>query len=340
MKKLLPLSIALLATPAFAQDTLVLSTWGYDEAKLKQYAYEPFEKKYNVKIVSEKGNNGARLGKIRQRQGKKVDVIQLSAAYMVQAKDAGLLDNQLNTSNIPNAKDLYDFAKAPIGSGYGYADTIVNIGIAYNTKTLKPMTKWSDLWRSDLKQKLALSDISTSSGPMTVMMAADVAGVDPYKNADATFNKLKEIKPNMRKAYKRSSEVANLFNQGEIDAAVMYSFAYPRVKAGSPDVKFVTPASGGYATVNLYGVSKNSKKKDLAYKFINYMLSAEVQERIAKNVSTAPSNKNVTLSADEAKGLAYGKDFVAKLKFVDQVRAVTAQKDWTKRWQQDVLAGN
>ena len=322
---------------AQAQETLVLSTWGYDEDKLQEVVYKPFSKKYDVKIVLEKGNNGSRLGKIRQRGGETVDIIQLSASYMVQAQKAGLLDSNLNTNNVPNLDKLYSFAKNPIGKNDAVADTIVNVGIAYNSETVKPIQEWSDLWRSDLKDKVSIGDISTSGGPMNVLFTADIIKADAYKETDAVFAKLKELKPNLRKTYKRSSEVVNLFTQNEIDAAVLFSFAYPRIAAANPAVKFVTPNSGGYATTNLISVSKNSKKKDLAYKFINYLLSADVQKKLAQNIKIAPTNKDVVLTNEEAKGISYGKEFVSKLRFVDQVKAVEKQKEWTQAWRQQIL---
>lgn len=45
---------------------LVISTWGFAEDAMKKNLNEPFEKKYNVKIVTEMGNNTDRLNKIRQ----------------------------------------------------------------------------------------------------------------------------------------------------------------------------------------------------------------------------------------------------------------------------------
>lgn len=45
---------------------LVVSTWGFADDFFRPEVYEPFEKKHNVEIVVDSGNNADRLNKVRQ----------------------------------------------------------------------------------------------------------------------------------------------------------------------------------------------------------------------------------------------------------------------------------
>ena len=85
----------------FAKEKLVISTWGYNGDKLKKYVYAPFEKKYDVDIVIETGNNAARLNKLKLRKGKGTDLIYLVESYTMDAIKAGMIE-KIDRNNIPN----------------------------------------------------------------------------------------------------------------------------------------------------------------------------------------------------------------------------------------------
>ncbi len=69
-----------------------------------------------------------------------------------------------------------------------------------------------------------------------------------------------------------------MFASGEIVAAIAADFAYGNIAKAKPEVKYVVPESGTYLNFNTININKNSNNKDLAYEFINYALSEEVQE--------------------------------------------------------------
>ena len=48
--------------------------------------------------------------------------------------------------------------------------------------------------------------------------------------SDTAFGALKDLKQNILKTYNRSSDLANMFAQGEIAAGVAMNFVMPRVK--------------------------------------------------------------------------------------------------------------
>ncbi|MBM7871186.1 putative spermidine/putrescine transport system substrate-binding protein [Clostridium pascui] len=318
--------------------TLTISTWGFNEDLLKKNVYEPFEKKYNVKIVLEKGNNGERLTKLKQKK-EGIDLIYLADLYSMQGIKQGLFE-KINTENIPNLNNVYDLAKAPQGEGYGPAYTINSLGIVYDPEVIKtPITSWADLWKPELKGKIAIPDITVTAGPLMMMVAGDQAGVDIKGNEAKAFDKMKQLAPSVVKYYGKSSELANMFNQGEIAVAVIQDFAYGNILKACPQAKFVTPAEGSYVGLNTINVVKGSKNKELAEKFIDFALSEEVQTATGKAKVEAPANKNVKLTEEEAKGQTYGEEMIKKLKSVNWEYVNEVNKQWIDTWNKEISSG-
>jgi putative spermidine/putrescine transport system substrate-binding protein len=122
-----------------------------------------------------------------------------------------------------------------------------------------------------------------------------------------------------------------MFANNEIEVAITADFAYPRIKAGAPDVVFVNPQEGSYINFNTINIVKNSKNKDLALKFIDYALSTEVQTRTAKALGESPVNTEVELTDEEAENLTYG-ELVEKSNVVDHEFVNTMKTQWIDKW--------
>ena len=58
-------------------------------------------------------------------------------------------------------------------------------------------------------------------------------------------------------------------------------------------MEFVVPAEYTYANFNTIDINKNSKNKDLAYMYINWRISQELQSVTAVTLNEGPVNKNV-----------------------------------------------
>lgn len=318
--------------------TLVISTWGLNEDKIKKNVYEPFEKKYNVKIVLEVGNNGDRLNKIKLGNQSGVDLIYLSDYFAMQGIEEGLFE-KIDEKNIPNINNLYDIAKKPLGEGYGPAYTIGRFGIIYDSSiTSKPVESWADLWRSEFKNKLSMPDATTTQGPMIITMAGEQAGTTAKDDLDKTFAKLKELNPSVVKYYTKSSEIVNMFNQGEIGIAPALDFVYASVKKSIPKAQWVDPKEGSFAVINTINIVKGTKNKELAEKFIDWALSEEAQKANALDKVESPANKNVKLTAEEAEGLTYGDELIKNLKLVDWKYVNSVNKSWIEKWNKEISA--
>lgn len=223
-------------------------------------------------------------------------------------------------------------AKYTVENGYGPAYTLNSIGIVVDPTSNIEINSWEDLWKPELKGKIAIPDITTTNGAAVVDIAATKAGVDITEdNGEAAFKELEKLKPNVVKTYSKSSDLANMFSSGEIVAAIASDFAFETIQKAKPEVINVIPESGTYLNFNTININANSKNKDLAYEFINYVLSDEVQERAAKALNDAPINTDVKLNEEDAKNLAYG-DIVKNAKTIDYKVVNPLMNDWINKW--------
>ncbi len=317
------------------KEKLVVSTWGFNEDFFREEIYKPFEEENNVEIVLDTGNNADRLNKIKQGNSD-VDVIFLSDYYAQQGIQDGLFET-IDRENIPNVDKIYDVAKAPLGSDYGPAYTIAQFGIAYNPdESPIEITSWKDLWSADLKGKITIPSITSTTGPMMVDLASQVSGEETF-NEDAAFTSLKEIMPSVVKEYGQTSEYVNMFAQGEIAAGPIMEMYFADLKEAVPSAQFVTPAEGGYAVMNTMNVIKGTDQKELSEKFINYILGQEAQEKSAKNKVDSPVNVDVQLTEEEAEGLTYGEDLINSLHTMDMEFVNNNLSKWVDRWNRELI---
>ncbi|MBS3848062.1 polyamine ABC transporter substrate-binding protein [Devosia sp. BSSL-BM10] len=320
------------AAPTMAQDkTLTISWWGFNGEKLETIIVAPFREMCGCEVVFETGNNGERLNKIQIRNGGGVDVAYFSDSYSQQGIEAGLFQ-KIDASKLPNLAGSYELAQDPQG-GYGPAYSIGRVGIVYDSsKVSAPITSWDDLWREDLASSLSLPGITTTAGPMVVMKAGDHVGVDAFVDADAAFDSVAALRPNVVKNYNTGSEMINLFSTGEVSAAIAQDFTLAQIQAAVPTVVWADLAEGSIATLNTVNIPVGAAEPELAYEFINFILSPEIQQQLAEQGVDAPVNTSVTLTPEQAALWTYGADVVAGLQRVDYVKMNAAKGGWVDRW--------
>ena len=330
------LSLFCLGSLAFAAEELVVSTWGFNMDKIEKYIKIPFEEKYGVKIIYEQGNNADRLNKlILTKDNPTVDVVHFSDYFTQIAINEGVIA-EMDLSNIPNVERLYEIAKHPLGEKYGPAHTLYNYGLVYRTdRASEPVTSWKDLWRDEFKDFVSLPDITTTQGPSTVVMTALTWG-EGITDDETAFAKLAELKDSVIKFYSRSSELISLFQQEEVWIAPVQRFAWGNlVETGLP-LAWVNPSEGSVGMQNLICLVKGTQKADLAYKYIDWVLSDEVQTAMAMDLVDSPSNKYVEVPEDIAERLTHGKDTIEKLIVLEMPYILEERDAWVDRWNREI----
>ena len=314
---------------------LVLSTFGLSEDISEEEVYAPFEEEFNCEIVTETGGSNDRYTKLAADSESSIDVIELSQAMTAKGVEEGLFA-ELDLSKIENAADMIDAAKALAEAGQGIAYTINSIGIIYNPDMVDiEISGFDDLWDPSLEGMVSIPEITTTFGPAMVYMASDHAGVDiKSDNGAAAFEALAELKPNLVKTYAKSSDLINMFTSGEVAVAIVGDFGVPTIQAANPNLVYMTPDQT-YANYNTISIAKNCKNMDLAYAYLNYRLSPELQVKTGKALNEAPTNKKVEYTEEEAKNMTYGEK-AANAKNVDYSFVNPLLNDWIDQWNRTI----
>ena len=325
-------TLALAMSPLGAQaETLTVSWWGFNGEKLDEFIVQPFQEQCGCELIFETGNNADRLNKVKIRGGKGVDVIYLTDSFSQQGIEEGLFQ-PVDRSKVPNIAGLHEMAQAPQGD-YGPAYTIGRVGIVYDSaKVEPPIARWADLWREDLAGSVSLPGITTTAGPMVVMIAGDKAGTDAFEDADPAFEQLAAIKGNILKNYNTGSEMINLFSTGEITVSLVQDFALGRLRDAVSTVVWADLEDGDIATLNTLNIPTGAANVELAHEFINFVLDPERQKLLAENGVDAPVHASVELTPEVAAQWTYGEEMLANLKRVDYGRMNAAKADWINRW--------
>jgi putative spermidine/putrescine transport system substrate-binding protein len=318
----------------FKGATLVVGTWGFTAANIKNLA-KNFEKTYNCKVVTdETAGNADRLNKITaQKKNPEIDVALLTDSYAAIGNQNGLFE-KIDPKVVMNVKELYPFAKN--AAGYGPCYSVVRYGIIYDAGLVKtPPKSYRDLMSGKYKGQLSLPDMASTAGPYLLIALAEKAG-GSATNVEPGFKLLKANKDNVKQWYMTSSEVQTAFTTGEIGVSVFMDMNMPSLKKTGLNVKWITPKEGAFSAAATINVVKGCKNPELAQLYVNYMLSKAVQSQIADKLNEAPTNKKARMSAEKKAYLAYGPKAMRSLKKFDWAYIMNHKAAWIEKFQREV----
>jgi putative spermidine/putrescine transport system substrate-binding protein len=167
---------------------------------------------------------------------------------------------------------------------------------------------------------------------MVVIQAGKHAGVDAFEDSDAAFESIAALKPNSVKNYNTGSEMVNLISTGEASVAIAQDFTLSSLQKAVPSMTWATLEDGDIATLNTVNIPVGAEKVDLAYEFINFVLSQEVQQVNAEQGVDAPVHTGVVLTPEQASVWTYGAEAISKLNQMDYPKMNAAKTDWIDRW--------
>jgi putative spermidine/putrescine transport system substrate-binding protein len=298
MKRFLLALFALaIAVPAQAQDKLVVSIWGGSWRDLvADTVAKKFTEETGVAVEFITGGTIDRLNKAKLAKDNPESDITFTTSHVGWLYANGGLFEKLDTSKIPNAKNLVDEARF---SPYHLGSWAYIYTIGYRTDLIKDIKfdTWNDLWNPELKGKIAAPDFDPSH---LIVVSAILSGGDA-EHWQKGEEKLKALKPNFKAFYTDDANSQQLLASGETPVQDVLSMnAYYMTGQGVP-LTVAIPKEGGVLGVDSVAIMSGSKKTDLAYKFIDALYDPGVQAAIAKQKKGSPVVLNAQLDPDIAK---------------------------------------
>ncbi len=327
---------ALFPMPAHAADcTLTAIVWeGYTDPSFEQV----FESQTGCAVkATYAGSSDEMFAKFRAGGGRTYDLISASGDITERLYQAGLV-RPIDASKLENFDSIFEsfqkgrwntFDGKPYGVTFAWGPNV----LVYNTEQVKtPPTSWDVLFDPEYAGKIALPD-----NPMTI---ADVAlwlgKSDPYNLTAEDLAEVKakmlELRPNIRKFWTTAGELANLFQSGEIVMAHAWPLTYTQLESEGYPVGSVSPAGKLTGWTDSWMISKRSRNADVAYEWIDFLLSGEGQ----KGVMEVTGYSGATTLGAEAIGAEKAHElFMDDLSLHSQInmwQSVANYDDWVQVW--------
>jgi spermidine/putrescine-binding protein len=278
--------------------TLNLLVWeGYADPSF----VKAFEDENHCKVsASYMGSSDELVAKLRGGSAGNYDVISPSSDVATMISQASLAA-PLDLSKLPGYQQLspklrdMPLVKAN-GSVYGVPFMWGPNPLIYDTSAFpKAPDTWASLWDPKLRNKISVwDDLST------VYMAAQVLGYDKPdpshlynlsdEELDAVKNKLLALKPNIRKLWSTGGELTNLFENHEVVVAMGWPLMTNQLRAAKFPVGETIPKENTTGWIDHLMITSGSDNKDLAYKFLEYMIEAPTQKKVTDVTGYAPAN--------------------------------------------------
>jgi spermidine/putrescine-binding protein len=312
--RLSPLLAAVLCLGSCSKTpTLNLLVWeGYADPTF----IKAFEEQNHCKVsASYMGSSDELVAKLRGGSAGNYDVISPSSDVATSIATTGLAA-PLDLAKIPSYSQLSpQLTSLPLvranGQVYGVPFMWGPDPIIYDTTVFaRPPDSWNVMWDPKYKGKVSVwDDLST------VYMAAQVLGYDKpdpsqlYNLSDeqleAVKKKLLELKPNIRKMWSTGGELTNLFESHEVVIAMGWPLNTADLKKANFPAGETIPKENTTGWIDHLMITAGSENKELAHKFLEYMIEAKTQKMVTDKTHYVPANPQAStfMTADEVKAL-------------------------------------
>ena len=272
----LALALGLMASTAAHADVTVYSA---GPGALIKNLVKGFTAKTGIKANVFQATTGKVMARLEAESANPVADVVVSASWGTATSFAekGLLLSY----DSPNAANVPDFLKIDGAVAQGVAGLV----IGWNTKSGTPKpTDWADLTKPEYKDLVTLPDPAASGGTYTLVEAFTANGMTDI---------LQGLKDNGAIVAGANKAALNPVLQGA-KAAVFAGVDYITMGAAAKgeSVEAIFPKSGTVVAPRPIMILKSSKNQDDAKKFVDYVLSAEGQNEVAK-VHLMPSRTDI-----------------------------------------------
>ncbi|HEV7436811.1 MAG TPA: ABC transporter substrate-binding protein [Pseudorhizobium sp.] len=203
----------------------------------------------------------------------------------------------LDMAKIENASGLIDtfINKYPDGRVAGIGAVSWYITLVTNTDVYpEAPTSWAALWDPANADKLGLLALVSNSFLLEVTAKTHFGSTDVLATEEGilkVFDKLAEVKPNVRLWYRDEAQFEQALKSGEIPMGQYYHDVTGLAAADGNPVRSTFPTEGGIRDSGSWALSRASEKVEEAHTFINYMCQPEIQAILSRKVGTSPTVK-------------------------------------------------
>lgn len=305
---LMIVSLSVLTACGEKKPTLNVYNWGdyIDKDVLRE-----FEEEFDVKVrYDDFATNEDLYVKVKQG-GSSYDVI-FPSDYMIERMIKEDLLVKLDKYNIPNMENIDGRFMDPDydpNNEYSVPYMWGTVGIIYNKTMVDPLIKWEDLWDEKYNGEI----IMLKSQRDTLAVALKKLG---YSMNTRDLKELEEAKEELIKqkplVYSYlGDEIKDAIVQENAGIGVVWSGDAVAMIRNNPNLEYIIPEEGTNLWFDAMVIPKESENKELAEKFIDFMLRPEISAKNADYIGySTPISKARELLPEDIKNslVAYPRD--------------------------------
>ena len=246
-----------------------------------------FEEKYGIKVDLVQASTGELFKKAEAEKESPVADVIFGGSYALFSSNENLFEPYISQENdqiIPEYQNKTGFYTPYT------LDVSVIIANSSLTKDIK-IEGYNDLLNPKLKGKIATADPSNASSAFAQLtnMLVDQGG---YENEQA-WTYVKNLFTLVDgKIASSSSNVYKAVADGEMAVGLTYEDPALKLLNDGVDVKVIYPKEGTVFLPGNAAIIKNAKHMENAKKFIDFILSQEIQDKLGTETTIRPIRKN------------------------------------------------
>ena len=257
-------------------EKVIVYNWG---EYLDPKTIELFEKETGISVTYEEYETNEIMYPKILSQAIAYDVV-CPSDYMIQRMIENDLLAEINWNNIPNIKNMDSTYMEQSKSfdpenKYSVPYCVGTVGILYNKSMVKePVDSWNILWDPKYKDSILMQDSVRDAYAVALKRLGYSINATEVDQLAAATEDLIEQKP-LVQAYV-VDQVRDKMIGNEAALGVIYSGEAGYTKRENPDLEYVIPKEGSNVWIDSWVIPKNSKNKENAEKFINFMCRPEI----------------------------------------------------------------
>ncbi|KRD69773.1 ABC transporter substrate-binding protein [Ensifer sp. ENS10] len=269
------------------------------------------------------------------------DVSMMSQVAMLKGQSTDLW-TPIDTAKIKNASDLLDrfVNKYPDGRIAGIGAVSWYITLVTNTDVYKEApTSWSAFWDPANADKLGLLALVSNSFLLEVTAKTFMGGTNALDTEEGllkAFEKLAEVKPNVRLWYRDEAQFEQSLKSGEIPMGQYYHDVTGLAAADGHPVRSTFPKEGGIQDSGCWALSRASQKSEEAHIFIDYMCQPSIQATLSRKVGTSPTVKREVTDLTDKEFAAVSSDIEP---IVPRYDLYQTKSDWLNQKWTELIVG-
>lgn len=273
------------ATSAIAGENILnVYTWS---GVIPEFAIQQFERETGIKVnFSTYDSNEIMYAKLKATKDVGYDIIEPSSYYVDRMRRQNMLEkiDKTKLSHFDNLDPTFLKQKYDPTNDYSIPFIWGTTGIFVNREYYPlshSLTRWADLWDKKFENQLMLLDDSREVFSVALLaLGYSINDMNPAHIKQA-YLKLKTLLPNT-KVFKSDGVIAILIDEDATIGMAWNGDLYKAKKENS-HLDFIYPKDGFVIWVDNFAIAKNAPHRENAYKFINFMLRADVAKEVSLN---------------------------------------------------------